>query len=265
MTGFSYRGLANFAGVLTLAGGLAIAAVVPARADLVFDFSTLAANGATCTSGDCVLGSSPQSFTTHNITLGAYSYAGSGLSASSAGTNVSQRFGSASSGETGLGVYSKGDSNSGSTLEISSSEYLLLDNSAAIANHYTLYSLSLSSIQGGEGGAIDVYGATMTGNTNTLDLTKLTTIATLSNPGTGTASVQTYDLPPTNDTTQYNYIVVTASNTTNGAGNVLVQQEVFNYSSSNNGGTQVPEPSSLLLYGTFALGLGFMARRRRTI
>ena len=262
MTGFSTRGLANLAGILALAGGLALAAASPARADVVFDFSTLAANGASCTSGDCVLGSASQSFTTSGIRLGANSYVSTGSnSASSSWTDVSQRFGTASTGETGLGVYTSGvDQTSGSTLEISSKEFLLLNNSAAITAGYTLSSLSLSSIQGGEGGAIDVYGATVIGNT--LDLTKLTTIATLSNPDTGTALVQTYDFP-TNDTT--NYIVVTASNTTNGAGNVLIQEEAFKLSSSNHGGAQVPEPSSLLLYGTFALALGFVTWRRRTI
>jgi len=267
MTGFSTRALANLAGILALAGGLALAAASPARANLEFNFNSLPANGATCVNGDCVLGTASQSFTQIGITLGADSYVRTGKwSASSSGTHVSQRFGSASSGETGLGVYSPGDSTSGSPLEISSSEFLLLDNSAAITAGYTLSSLSLSSIQGGEGGKIDVYGATVTGGGGTLDLTELKKIAILGNPSTGTTLVQTYDLPPTNDTSYYNYIVVTASNSTGTPnGNVLVQQEVFNYSTSNNGGTQVPEPSSLLLYGTFALGLGFMTWRRRTI
>lgn len=260
MTGFSSRGLANFAGVLTLAGGLAFAAASPARADLVFDFSTLAANGATCTSGDCVLSSASQSFTTGGITLGANSYAGS--SASSSGTDVSQRFGFSGTDEVGLGVYTAAvDQTSGSTLEISSSEFLLLDNSSAITHGYTLSSLSLSSIQSGEGGAINVYSATPSGNTLTLG--DLTLIATLTSSNNGTPQVQTYDFTPTNDTT--NYIVVTASNPSNSAGNVLIQQEALNYSTSNNGGTPVPEPSSLLLYGTFALGLGFATWRRRTI
>ena len=262
MTGFSNRGLANFAGVLTLAGGLAVAAVVPARADLVFDFNSLQATGGrgNCTYGDCQLNGPVQSFTTGGITLGAYSYAGTS-SPSSTGTYVSQRFGTGTN-EVGLGVFSGTDSTTnGSSLEISSSEFLLLDNSAAIKAGYTLSSLSLSSIQSGEGGAIKMYYASAIGSTLTLG--DLKPIATLSNPGSGTLQVQTYDFSPTNDT--YNYIVVTASNSTNLAGNVLIQQEALNYSTSNNGGTPVPEPSSLLLYGTFALGLGFATWRRRAI
>ena len=263
MTGFSYRGLANFAGVLTLAGGLAVAAVVPARADLVFDFNSLQATGGRgiCTGTNCQLNGPVQSFTTGGITLGAYSYAGSAPSAASAGTDVSQRFGTGTN-EVGLGVFSGTDSTTnGSSLEISSSEFLLLDNSAAIKAGYTLSSLSLSSIQSGEGGAINVYSASTIGNTLTLG--NLALIATLNSTNSSTPQVQTYDFNPTNDTT--NYIVVTASNPSSPSGNVLIQQEALNYSTSNNGGTPVPEPSSLLLYGTFALGLGFATWRRRAI
>ncbi len=262
MTGFSPRGLLNLAGVLLLAGGLAVAATAPARADLLFDFSTLvAASGrGTCTGGDCQLNGPSQSFTTGGITLGAYSFAGSGPS--SAGTDVSQRFGISGSTEVGLGVFSGNDSTSnGSSLEISSTEFLLLDNSSAILHGYTLSSLSLSSIQSGEGGAINVYSASAIGNTLTLG--NLSLIATLTSSNNSTPQVQTYDFTPTNDTT--NYIVVTASNPGNPSGNVLIQQEALSYSTSNNGGTPVPEPSSLLLYGTFALGLGFATWRRRAI
>ena len=259
MSNFPSRGVANTAAVLALASGLAFAPMAPARADVVFDFGTLPANNATCTSKDCVLSSAVQTFTTGGITVGADSYAetsSTASTASSSGTDVSQRFGASGANETGLGVYTQRvDSTTGSTLEISSSEFLLLDNSAAIAAHYTLSSLSLSSIQGGEGGVIDVYSASTIGST--LTISQLTNITTLSNPATGTQEVQTYQFVPTNDT---NYIVVTAS-----AGNVLVQQEDFNLSSNNNGGSSVPEPSSLLLYGTFALALGFATWRRRAI
>ena len=261
MSNFPSRGVANTAAVLALASGLAFAPMAPARADVVFDFSQLVANSGrgTCTYGDCRLNGSVQTFATGGITVGAYSYAETSSAPStpsSSGTDVSQRFGASSTGETGLGVYTQAvDSTYGSTLEISSSEFLLLDNSAAIAAHYTLSSLSLSSIQGGEGGMIDVYSASTIGSALTLG--KLTNITTLSNPTTGTQEVQTYQFVPTNDT---NYIVVTAS-----TGNVLVQQEDFNLSSNNNGGSSVPEPSSLLLYGTFALALGFATWRRRAI
>ena len=247
--------------VLTLAGGLAVAFVAPARANLVFDFGSLAATGSSCLSGDCVLGSAAQSFTTGGITVGADSYVQSGTSGTSTGTDVSQRFGASGGSETGLGVYTQGvdsTTKTDSTLEISSSEYLLLDNSNAIANGYALSSLSLASIQSGEGGAIEVYGASSIGGT--LILSELKPITTLSNPDTGTAPIQTYNFSLSNDKT--NFIVVTADNASNTpAGNVLLAQVTF--AAANTGGSPVPEPSTLPLYGTFVLGLAIAAWRRR--
>ena len=259
MTIFRSRDWPHIVAALTLAGGLAVAFAAPARANLVFDFGSLVANSSSCSSGDCVLGSAAQSFTTGGITVGADSYVQSGTSGISTGTDVSQRFGASGGSETGLGVYTKAvDSTTGSTLEISSSEYLLLDNSNAIANGYTLASLSLASIQPGEGGAIEVYGASSIGGT--LILSELKPITTLSNPDTGTAPIQTYNFSLSNDKT--NFIVVTADNASNTpAGNVLLAQVTF--AAANTGGSPVPEPSTLPLYGTFVLGLAIAAWRRR--
>ncbi len=264
MTICSFGSWPKIAAVLILAGGLAVTVAAPARANVDFNFNVLAATGATCTGGDCVLSSASQSFSTGGITLGAYSYAASGGGGvSGPGTDVSQRFGTNGGSETGLGVFTHGvDKTTGSSLEISAREYLLLDNSNAIAQGYVLSSLSLSSIQSGEGGGINVYSASTIGNT--LTLSKLTLIAALTNPGTGSAPIQTYDFNPTNDTADY--IVVTADNAVNTpTGNVLLAQEIFSKASTSSGPAPVPEPSTLLLYGTFVLGLAVTAWRRRSL
>ncbi len=249
----------KLAGAACVAAGMVLAAA-PARANVVFDFSSLQPNTATCShgsfSGDCVLNSNSVAYTNGGITVTANSYAVSGNIVSSSGTDVSQRFGNLSTGETGLGVWSSGDTYSGSPLEIASNEYLLLNNSNAISQGYTEASISLGSIQSGEGGAIDIYGATSVGST--LDLTKLTLLKALQNPSTGTAALQTYNFGLTNNNA--NYLVITADNTTASAGNVLVGQETFAVPSSN---VRVPEPMSLAVLATGLVGLSVVRRRSR--
>jgi hypothetical protein len=243
----------RLAGIVGVAAGLALAAG-PARANVMFDFSSLAGNGQTCTSGDCVLNGNTATYTAGGINVTAYSYALTNSVVSSSGTDVSQRFGS-NTAETGLGVFTSGvDSRTGSPLEISSSEYLLLDNSNAISQGYIEASISLGSIQSGEGGSISIYGTSSIGST--LDLTKLTLLAKLQNPSTGSGALQKYNFSFSNDTA--NYLVITADNTTASAGNVLVQQETFANGSSN---IPVPEPMSVTVLATGLLGLTLVRRR----
>ncbi len=257
MRGFVSRNRLRLAGAACVAAGMVLAAA-PARANVIFNFNSLLPNSATCahgsTSGDCVLNSNSVAYTNGGITVTANSYAGA--SASSTGTDVSQRFGSSTSGETGLGVWSSGDAYSGSTLEIASNEFLLLNNSNAISQGYTEASISLGSIQNGEGGAIDIYGASSIGST--LDLGKLHLLTKLQNPSTGTAALQTYSFGLTNNTA--NYLVITADNTTASAGNVLVGQETFASPSSN---VRVPEPMSFAVLATGLFGLTVVRRRSR--
>ncbi len=231
----------------------------PAQASVLqFNFGTTVSNsglGTCSSSGNCNLGSNQVSYTQSGVTVGADSYATSGNTISSANTDVSQRFvtplGSNGADESGLGVFSGTDSiSNGSSLEISSSEYLLIDNSNAINQGYTLASISLGSIQSGEGGAIDIYGASSVGST--LDPTKLTLLASLQNPP-NVATLQTYDFAAA---AAYDYLVITASNPSSSTGNVLVQQVSYNSPQS------VPEPGTLALMGTFLVGFVLLRRRR---
>ena len=240
------------------AAGLSLGSAGVAHAAIItFDFGALAPQGGsgTCSGGNCVLGRNSVTFRTGGVSLTVDSFASSRSGITAGGTSVSQRLlaGNAA-GESGLGVASGRDSAaSGDSLEIAANEYLLLDNSAALNLGYTLASLSIGSIQSGEGGRIDVYGADSLGAT--LDPGKLSRIATLSSPPAGSV-VQSFLFPPAMGADRY--LVITTDNPTNPAGNVLLQQLSFRSAPA-----KVPEPGSLALLATALLCfLGLRARRR---
>ena len=248
-----------------LAGGLAASLLATSAAlagnmSVNYAFNSLVANGdTTCTTGNCILGSNTETYTSNGISLTALSFAISDVGAWQTNTAVSQRFGAAGGAEVGLGVASGRDSaGNGSSLEIASNEWLVLDVSNLINAGYHSFSLGIGSIQSGEGGQVDVFtsgnGFSGTAGGYYFSPKNLSLLGSAtSNTGGALQNIALTGI--TQD-----YLVITADNPSAPAGNVLVTNL-----SATQPATQTPEPGSLALLaaGLAAVGLALGARRRQ--
>ena len=248
-----------------LAGGLAASLLATSAAlagtmSVNYDFNSLVANGdTTCTTGNCILGSNTETYTSNGMSLTALSFHLVDGQATQGGSYVSQRFGAAGGAEVGLGVASGHDSTgNGSSLEIAWNEFLVLNVSNLLQNGYHNFSLGIGSIQSGEGGQVDVFtpanGFSGSAGGYTFDPSTLSLLGSVtSNTG---GALQNIALTGINQ----DYLVITADNPSAPAGNVLVTNL-----SATAPATQTPEPGSLALLaaGLAAVGLALGARRRQ--
>ena len=231
---------------------LGLGATSASATTLTFDFGLIGANGGSPCSKNCVLPTLGENyFTTGGITVGAIGY-----NAKHAQAYVTQKPGAfaANGGETGLGESDKHPKPSSSDYEITTSTYLLIDNSQAFNAGYQSATFSLESLQKGEGGTIYAY----TGPLASLDPSKLTFLAQLSAPATGGVT-QTVAVP--NNSL---YLVVQAYKPPGGssASDIVVAEEVLNTAPVV---PTVPEPAAWVLMLTGFGGLGAAVRTRRRI
>lgn len=232
-----------------LAGSAAIlagfVASTASAAGLTYDFGLIGANGGAACASECVLSKlGEDTFTTGGVAVGAIGY-----NASDAIAYVTQKPGAfaAAGGETGLGESNTSPKPSDSDYEVTTATWLLLDNTAPKAAGYTVSTLSIESIQAGEGAKVYAY----TGALGVLDISKLTLLDTLTAPGTGGVT-QTIAVP--NDA----YLVVQAYEPKGGSSgsDVVIAEETFTK-------TAVPEPATWAMMLVGVGGLGAIARRRR--
>ncbi len=222
-----------------------LAATGASAAVLTFDFGLIGANGGAPCVSNCVLSTlGENTFTTGGVSVGAIGY-----NAADAVAYTTQKPGpfGGNGGETGLGESDTYPKPSDSDYEVTTSTWLLLDNSAPKAAGYVTATLAIESIQTGEGAKIYSY----TGGLGTLDITKLTLLDTLSSPGTGGVT-QSVSVP--NET----FLVIQAYTPKGGSSgsDIVVAEETFSK-------TAVPEPATWALMLVGLGGLGAVARRRR--
>ena len=182
-------------------------------------------------------------FTVNGVSVGATGYnsgalTNGGSAPSGTPTYVTQKPGpfNANGGETGLGESNTYPNTSDSDYEITKTTALVLDNKTAIADGYKSATLSVESLQAGEGAKIYTWDG-VSGD-------PLKLIDTL----IGLPVTQTVDVPDSP------YFVIQATGIS--GADITLAQEVLSTSS-------VPEPSTWAMMIIGFAGLGFAGYRRR--
>ena len=219
-----------------LAGGLTFAGLAPASAvDVTLDFGNIGADGGAVCSSGCVLpGQVEHTFTLGAVTVGAY-----GVTSSYSGYSyVTQKPGSFEGpGETGIGESDTYPSPSNSDFEINPNTGLVLDNLTYNTIGFRSVSLTIESMQGGE-------GAYIYGSANGVNYSFLGSL----NGADGVT--QSFN------TGAWNYLGVTGWNVDGNHpdADIAIAIEVVS--------TSVPEPSTWAMMMLGFAGLGFASYRK---
>ncbi len=275
-SGFEFGGDETMRGIriAVLASAFALGASQAGAAPTVFNFGALDATElpsstvVPANASDTVL-TQHVSFTVSGATIDAFA-----LSAASGEADVTRRPGDGVD-ESGLGVKSGSDASSGTLVEVSVSEQIVLDVSAILSDGYTIQSVLLGSLQSGE--YADIFGTDTLPSGYVANLANLTPpeltadgLFNISSLVTGDSGEQAnFDLSGY----QYKYYIFTADvNGGNNDGidssdNLLINSLTVSPPPITEGctpGIPCPEPITLSLFGAGLAGAVGLRRKKKT-